>query len=137
MLCGDDNLLIRRNQIATLFDHLGTRDVPMCASPLKAIRLQAAHNLNAALTRTFGHRHGHIGRVNVAVCRVVQSTLKRLGVDQRPARFDLIGHQEFVRHTTGFRRRGINHVFVHTLFGLCHAQVANNCEACVQPCFRL
>ena len=102
MFCGDDNLLVRRDQIAALLDHLRTSHVPMRACPFKAISLHTAYNFDAALTRALGHRHRYIRRVNIAVRRVIQSALKRLGIDQWPARFDLVRGQEFIRDAAGF-----------------------------------
>ena len=132
MFSRDHDLLFGRDQVATLLNHLRASHFPRMASPVKRIRLPTTFNHDSALARTFGHRLGHVSRVNVAVRLVVQRTFQVLGPDQRPFRLDLIWGHPFIRDITGFSGGRIQHVFIHTLLGLGHAQVANNCKTSVQ-----
>ncbi len=96
MFGGDHNGFIRGHQIAALFHHLGAGDLPMGASPVERVCLQAAHDLDAALTRALGHGLCHIGGINVSIFGVIQRALQVVGLDQRPTRLDLIRGQEFI-----------------------------------------
>ena len=120
MLSGDNYLLIGRDQIATLLDHLGTGHFPSGTVPLKSISLAFTFDHNAALTRTFGHRHRHICRINVTISMMIQSALKILGADQRPLCLDLVRGHKDIRHITRFCSRCIQLVFIHALFSLSH-----------------
>ena len=137
MFGADDGLFVGRHKVATLFDHLGDSHVPVVALPFIAIDLPFAFDGDAALTRTFGHRHGHVGGVNVAVGRVIDRALQVFGADQRPAFLDLVGCHPFKRNANRFCRRRIDHVFVHTFLRLGHPQVANDEKARVQAGFFL
>ena len=129
----NDNGFLGRHQIAALFNHLGTGHLPMIAHPFIPIRLPAPFNDGPMLPRPLGHRHGHIGGVDIAVGGVENRALKILGPDQRPAVLDIAGGQPFKRHIAGFRRGRIDHVFVHPGAGLRHAQIAHHREPGVQP----
>jgi hypothetical protein len=63
---------------------------------------------------------------------VEQRPLQIVGAHQRPAVPISFGRQEFVIDAGGFGDRGIQHVFVHPVLGLRHAQVADHREAGVQ-----
>ena len=129
----NNNGFVRRHKVPALFDHLGAGHFPMVAGPLVPICLPAPFNHRPMLPRAFGHRHGHIGGVDIAVGRVKNRALKVFGADQRPAVLDLRGRHPFKRHIAGFRRGRIDHVFIHPRLGLGHAQVANHGKASVQP----
>ena len=137
MLSRDHDLLVRRHQVAAFFDHLGAGDFPVGAVPVERIGLHLAHNIHAALTGTFGHRLSHIGGVNIAVFGVVDRTLQVRCFDQRPAFLDLLRRQPLIGDIAGLGCGRIEHVFVHTLLRLRHAQVAHHGEACVQAGFFL
>ena len=137
MFRGDDDLFVGGHEVPALFDHLGTGDLPGLAVPVEGIGLPLPLDRHAALPRALGHRHGHIRRVNVAVGLVVERTLEVFGTDQRPFRLDLFGRQPFVRHAACLGGRRIEHVFIHALIRLGHAQVAHHGKARVQPGFFL
>ena len=135
MLGGDDDLLVRRDQVAALFDHLGAGDFPSRPVPVERIRLPFALDHHAALTGTFGHRLSDISGVNVAIFGVVDRAFQVVCLDQRPTLADLLWREPFVFHAASLGSGGIEHIFVHTLLRLRHAQVANHGEACVQAGF--
>ncbi len=137
MFGGDNGLFIRRHQITALFHHLGDGDAPFAARPFIPVDLPAAFDHHATLARTLGHGHGHIGRVDIAVRRVVDRTLQIIGTHQRPAVLDLRGGHPFMGHIAGFRDRGIEHIFIHAVLRLCHAQVAHHRKPRVQAGFCL
>ena len=104
----------------------------MVAGPFKPVSLPLALDHHATLTRTFGHRHRNISRVNVAVRRMVNRTFQIFGSHQRIAVFDLRGRQPLIRHAAGLGGGRIEHVLIHPRIGLCHAQIANHRKARVQ-----
>ncbi len=101
MLGSDDDLLVRRHQIATLFDHFGGRHFPCLSCPVEGIGLPLALNHDSALPGALGHRHGDIGRVNVAICLMIERTPEVIRPDQRPLRLDLLRGHELIGHTAG------------------------------------
>ena len=125
----DHNLLIRRDKVATLFDHLSASHLPMTASPFKAVGLPFAFNRNAQLARTFGHSHGDIGWVNIAVSMMIQRTFEIFCADQGPFLLDFVRRHKYMRYVAGFCSRSIELIFVHPLISLRHAQVSHNCKA--------
>ena len=132
MLGCNYDLLVRGHKVAPLLDHLGDGDFPSFPVPVKRIGLPSAFDHHAALPRPFGHRHGDVGGVNVAVGIVIQRAFQIVGLDQRPFCLDLVWRHECVGHTAGFRGRRVEHVFVHTRVRLRHAQVADHGKARVQ-----
>ncbi len=81
VLASDGKRLFRRHQITTLLNHLNAFDDPLVADALKSVDLDLADDLDAALAGAFGHRHGHIGGVNVAVGRVIDRAFQIFGAD--------------------------------------------------------
>ena len=135
MFGGDHDLLVRRDQVAPFFDHLGRGHFPRLTVPMERIRLPLPLDHHTALACALGHRHGHVCGVNIAIGLVIQRAFQVLGADQRPLGLDLVGGHEGIGHAAGFCGRGIEHILVHALFGLCHAQVAHNGKARIQPGF--
>ena len=103
MFCRDDDLFVRGDKVAAFFHHLGAGDLPSVAGPVIAIDLPFAFNAHAALTGTLGHRHGHVGGVNIAIRRVINRALQVFGPHQGPAILDLGGRHPFIGHLGGFR----------------------------------
>ena len=135
MLRRDHNLLIRRDKVATLFYHLSASHLPMAASPFEPIGLPSAFNRNAQLACTFGHRHGDIGWVNIAVGVMIQRAFEIFSADQGPFRFDFVRRHKYIRYAAGFCSGGIELIFVHPLISLCHAQITYNRKARIQTSF--
>ena len=133
----DGDLFFGRNEIATLFDHLRAEHVPMVAGPGIAVDLPFALDGDTALAGTLGHGLGHVGRVYVAVGGVIDRALQVVGAHERPAFPDLIGCHPFVGNAAGLGRGGVEHVFVHAVLRLGHAQVPDHVEAGVEAGFRL
>ena len=133
MLGGNDDLLITVDKVPALLHHLGAGHFPMGTIPVKRIRLPLALNRNATLPRALGHRHRHIGGVNISVRLVIKRTLQIRCLDQRPLRLDLIRGQELIRHTAGLSGRGIEHILIHPRIGLRHPQIAHHGKSSVQP----
>ena len=129
----NNNGFVGRHKVSTLLDHLGAGHFPMIARPFIAICLPAPLDHGPMLPRAFGHRHGHVGGVDIAIGRVKNRALKILGAHQRPTVLDLPGRHPFKRHIAGFRRGRIDHVFVHPRLGLGHAQIADHGKTGVQP----
>ena len=137
MLGGDVEAVVGGDEVAAAFFKPGAGDDPFAAGPAVAVDLDLALDGRAQLPRALGHRLRHVGRVDVAVLRVVERADQVFGADERPAVLDLVRFQEFVVDPGGFRDRGIQHVFVHPLLVLRHPQVADNVEARVQARLRL
>ena len=72
MFSRDDDLFVRGDKVAAFLDHFGGRDFPMSAVPVERIGLPFALDHHAALACAFGHRHGDVGGINVAVGFVVK-----------------------------------------------------------------
>ena len=137
VVCMDHCGFFGRNEVAAALTHFGDGDFPVVAGPFVAVNLPLTFDDHTALTRTLCHRHGDVSRVDVTVLRVEQRALEVVSADQRPTLFDLVRREEFVVNVCGFRNRRIEHIFVHTLLGLGHTQVAADREASVQASFRL
>ena len=124
------------HQIAALLAHHMAAHDPFAARPLVAVHLHAAQDLNPALARAPGHGHGHIGGVYVAVRRVIERAHQILGAHKRPALTDFLRREPFIGHAAGFGGGGVEHVFIHPLAALRHAQIADHREAGIEPGFR-
>ena len=133
MLRRDRDPLLARDQVSAPLDHRGQPDLPVVALPFVGIGLPSALDRHAALPRALGHRHGDVGGVYVAVGRVVDRPDEVVGAHQRPALLDLRGRQPLVGHAAGLRRGGVEHVLVHALARLRHAQVPDHRKPGVQP----
>ena len=133
----DDDLLVRRHKVAALLDHLGAGHFPMRSIPMEPIRLPLALDRHTTLPRALGHRHGHIGGVNIAISLMIKRPLQIRCLDQRPLRLDLIGGKPLIGHTTGLGGGSIEHILIHPRIRLGHAQIAHHGKARVQPRLRL
>ena len=133
MLSGNDDLLLRRHKVPALLHHLRAGHFPMGTIPVKRIRLPFALNRHAPLPRPLGHRHRHIGGVNIPVRLMIKRALQVRRLNQRPLRLDLIRGEPFIRHATGLRGRGIEHILIHPRIGLRHPQIAHHGKTRVQP----
>jgi hypothetical protein len=102
------------------------------AGPAVGVDLQAALDLGAVLAGALGHGLRDVGGVDVAVGRMEDRALQVVGAHQRPAVPDLRGGQPFVLDPHGLGGGGIEHVFVHAVLRLRHAQVADDVEAGVE-----
>ena len=131
----DHDLFIRSHQIAALFNHFCQRDFPFAAGPFIGVGLPFTLDRHAALARAFGHRHGDIGRIDIAIGRMINRAHQILGSNQRIAFFDLRWAEPFIGHAAGLGRGGIDHIFIHPLFGLRHAQIANDGKSGIKPGF--
>ena len=137
MFGADFKPVLSGHQIAAALHHFGAAHDPFGPRPFIAVDLQLAVNLGPQLAGALGHRLGDIGRVNIAVFGVVKRAFKVIRADQRPAGLDVIRREEFILDAHRIGGRGIEHVFVHTLLRLGHAQVAHHRKACIQPGFSL
>ena len=124
--------IVRPHQPPAHFVHPRARHDPFRPRPAIAVDLNFALNRSAQLPCAFGHGLGHIGGVNVAVLRVIQRAHQIIGAHQGPAVLDLFGRQKFVIDPRCLRDRRIQHIFVHPLGPLRHAQVAHDVKAGVQ-----
>ena len=136
MLGPDLEDLARTDKVAALFHQPFAGHDPFAASPRIPVDLHLAFDAGAGHARALGHGLGHVGGVDIAVCRMEQRALQILGTDQRPAVPDLLGRQELMLDADRLSGGGIQHVFVHAFVGLGHAQVAAAGEARVQPGLR-
>src|SRR6056297_1787049 len=133
----DRHPLVRRDEVAALLDHFRERHVPVGARPGIAVDLPLPLDRHAAGAGALGHRLGDVGGVYVAVGRVVDCASEVLGADQRPALGDLRRRHPFIGHVAGFGGGGLEHVLVHALPRLGHAQVADDEEAGIEARFLL
>ena len=136
MLGGDHHLRIRRDQVPPLLDHLGDRHFPRITRPVISIHLPFPLDGDAKLARALGHRLRDIGRIDIAVGWVIDRAFQILGAHQRPPVLYLLRGEKLIGDAHGLGRRGIEHVFIHAVLALGHAQVTNNVEARVQAGFR-
>ena len=137
MLGGDVEPVIGCHKVAALFDHPGAGHDPLRPGPAIAVDLHLAFKGAAKLPGPLGHGLRHVGRVDVAVLRMIERTDQVFGADQRPAVLDVLGREKLVVNIGSFGHRRIKHVFVHALLMLRHPQVAHDIEAGVQAGFRL
>mmetsp|Transcript_22828 Transcript_22828/g.38000 ORF Transcript_22828/g.38000 Transcript_22828/m.38000 type:complete len:667 (+) Transcript_22828:1126-3126(+) len=137
MFGGDHDLLVRGHQIAALLDHLGCSHLPRLPGPVKCIGLPLPLNHHTALARAFGHRHGHVSGIDIAVGLVIKRALQILSADQWPLGLNLIRGHKLIRHAAGLGRRGIEHIFVHACIRLGHTQVAHHGKTGIQSGFLL
>ena len=128
----DFERLFARHQHAALFHHDMARDDPFRPGPFIAVDLGFLDDLHPPLACALGHRLGHVGRVDIAVLRVIERADQVLGPDQRPAVLDLFRRQKLVIDVRRLGHGRIEHIFVHPLLPLGHAQVAHHIEARVQ-----
>ena len=103
MLGGNLEHLVRRYKIAALFHHPGAGHDPFRPGPAIAIDLHFTLERRPVLARTLGHCLRHVGRVNIAVLRMIKRTHQILGAQQRPAIFHLARRQKLVIHPRRFR----------------------------------
>ena len=136
MLGIHNNLLVGRQQISTFFNHFTERDFPLTSRPFISIGLPFPFDHYAALACALGHRHGHISGVNITIRGVINGALQIITMHKGIAGFDLLGRQPFIRHTATFCSGRIDHIFIHTLFGLRHTQVPHDRKPRIQASFR-
>ena len=97
-----DDLFVAWHEVTALLDHFGACQIPMVTGPLISVHLPLAFDHHTALACAFRHRHGHVGRVNIAIRRMIKRTLQILSPDQRPALGYLLGRQPLVGDVAGF-----------------------------------
>ena len=133
----DGDLFAGGQQVAALLLHLRGLHNPALAVPGIAVDLPLPFDGDAVRTGALGHRLGHVGGIYVAVGRVEDGALQVFGAHKRPAIPYLGRRHPFMWNATGLGGRRIEHVFVHPVLRLRHAQVADNLEAGIESGFLL
>ena len=129
MLGMNGDLFARGQQVAALLLHFRGLHLPALAVPGIAVDLPSPFDRSAACASALCHRLSHVGGIYVAVGRVKDGALQVFGANKRPAIPDLGRRHPFIRNAAGLRGRRIEHVFVHPVLRLRHAQVADDLEA--------
>ena len=92
-------------------------------------------NRRPALPRPLGQRLGQIGRLDIAIVRMLDRPQHTVGVAQRPDRLDLIRGEEIHVDANRPRDTGIIMIFVHPVGGRRQPDVGHLREADIQPGF--